>query len=79
MTLYELDELKKQLADGTLNLCACLGAINGQPHCPCTMARLAKEEAEKCNIYEHDPFEVATGVLNVGFSATTPRKDRGEF
>ena len=79
MTVYELVELKKQLADGTLNLCACLGAINGQPHCPCTMARLAKEEAEKCNIYEHDPFEVATGVLNVGFSATTPRKDRGEF
>jgi hypothetical protein len=57
MTLYELDELKKQLADGTLNLCGCLGAINGQPHCPCKMARLAKEEAEKCNIYEHDPFE----------------------
>ena len=79
MTVYELVELKKQLADGTLNLCACLGAINGQPHCPCKMARLAKEEAEKCNIYEHDPFEVATGVLNVGFSATTPRKDRGEF
>ena len=26
-------------------------------HCPCKMARLAKEEAEKCNIYEHDPFE----------------------
>ena len=57
MTVYELVGLKKQLADGTLNLCACLGAINGQPHCPCTMARLAKEEAEKCNIYEHDPFE----------------------
>ena len=57
MTLYELDELKKQLADGTLNMCGCLGAINGQPHCPCKMARLEKEEAEKCSIYEHDPFE----------------------
>jgi len=57
MTLYELDELKKQLADGAISMCGCLGAINGQPHCPCKMARLAKEEAEKCNIYEHDPFE----------------------
>ena len=57
MTLYELDELKKQLADGAISMCGCLGAINGQPHCPCKMARLAKDEAEKCNIYEHDPFE----------------------
>ena len=58
MTVYELAELKKQLADGTLNLCGCLGAINGQPHCPCKMARLAKEQkplvdavgGEKCQI-----------------------------
>lgn len=57
MTLYELDELKKQLADGAISMCGCLGAINGQPHCPCKMARLVKDEAEKCNIYEHDPFE----------------------
>jgi len=57
MTLYELDEIKKQFADGAISLCGCLGAINGQPHCPCKMARLAKDEAEKCNIYEHDPFE----------------------
>ena len=36
----------------------CLGAINGQPHCPCKMARLAKEQkplvdavgGEKCQI-----------------------------
>ena len=59
MTLYEfeLDELKKQLADGAISMCGCLGAINGQPHCPCKMARLEKEEAEKRGIYEHDPFE----------------------
>ena len=44
MTFDELAKLKKQLADGTLNLCGCLGAINGQPHCPCKMARLAKEK-----------------------------------
>lgn len=58
MTVDELAELKKQLADGTLNLCGCLGAINGQPHCPCKMARLAKEKqilvdavgSEKCQI-----------------------------
>ena len=52
-----LDELLEGLKNGTVNMCGCLGAINGQPHCPCTMSRLAKEEAEKCNIYEHDPFE----------------------
>lgn len=51
------DELIEGLKNGTLNLCGCLGAINGQPHCPCKMAKLAKEEAEKCNIYEHDPLE----------------------
>ena len=37
------DEILKGLKDGTLNLCACLGAINGQPHCPCKMARLEKQ------------------------------------
>jgi hypothetical protein len=52
-----LDELLEGLKNGTVNMCGCLGAINGQPNCPCKMARLAKEEAEKCNIYEHDPFE----------------------
>ena len=52
-----LDELLEGLKNGTVNMCGCLGAINGQPHCQCKMARLAKEEAEKCNIYEHDPFE----------------------
>jgi len=57
MSMYKLDELTKQLGDKGLSLCGCIGAINGQPHCPCKMARLAKEEAEKCNIYEHDPFE----------------------
>ena len=53
-----LDELLEGLKNGTVNMCGCLGAINGQPHCPCKMARLEKEEAEKCNIYEHDPFDV---------------------
>jgi len=43
MTVYELAELKKQLADGTLNLCGCFGSINVKPHYPCKMARLAKE------------------------------------
>lgn len=52
-----LDELLEGLKNGTVNMCGCLGVINGQPHCPCKMARLEKEEAEKCNIYEHDPFE----------------------
>ena len=53
-----LDELLEGLKNGTVNMCGCLGAINGQPHCPCTMARLQKEQkplvdavgSEKCQI-----------------------------
>jgi hypothetical protein len=39
-----LDELLEGLKKGTVNMCGCLGVINGQPHCPCTMARLEKEK-----------------------------------
>ena len=33
-----LDELLEGLKNGTVSMCGCLGAINGQPHCPCKMA-----------------------------------------
>ena len=52
MSMYKLEELTKHLSDKGLSLCGCIGAINGQPHCPCKMARLAKEEAEKRNSYD---------------------------
>ena len=39
-----LDKLLEGLKNGSVNLCGCLGAINGQPHCPCKMARLEKEK-----------------------------------
>jgi len=58
MSMYKLDELTKQLNDKGISLCGCIGAINGQPHCPCKMAKLAKEKqvlvdavgGEKCQI-----------------------------
>ena len=42
-----LGELLEGLKNGTVNMCGCLGAINGQPHCPCQMARLAKEKEKQ--------------------------------
>lgn len=58
MSMYKLEELTKHLSDKGISLCGCIGAINGQPHCPCKMARLAKEQkslvdavgSEKCQI-----------------------------
>jgi len=44
MSMYKLDELTKELSDKGISLCGCIGAINGQPHCPCKMARLSKEQ-----------------------------------
>jgi len=47
MSMYQIDDLTKQLGEKRLSLCGCIGAINGQPHCPCKMARLARLAKEK--------------------------------
>lgn len=39
-----MSEIYKQLVDKGLNLCGCIGPINGQPYCPCKMTRLDKEQ-----------------------------------
>ena len=38
------EQVLKIFINENLNLCGCIGAINGQPYCPCKMARLAKEQ-----------------------------------
>ena len=32
--------ITEKLAKGELNLCACMGPMYGEPHCPCRMTRL---------------------------------------
>ena len=52
------EQVLKMFINENLNLCGCIGAINGQPYCPCKMARLAKDKkplvgavaSEKCQI-----------------------------
>lgn len=45
--MIDREKLLQQLLDGTLTACACLGAVDGQPFCPCTMDRLKREELLK--------------------------------
>ena len=75
------EQVLKMFTSEGFNLCGCLGAINGQPHCPCKMARLAKEEAERCHIYEHDPLEATSPdkqALTTELTCNSPQQCKHE-
>lgn len=39
-----------------LNLCGCIGPINGEPYCPCKMAKINKSKSNK--IYDENGKEI---------------------
>lgn len=47
-----IDDLMGGLKSGTISMCACLGAMYGEPHCPCKMKALGLPLNEKARAIE---------------------------
>lgn len=54
---------QKQLVDKGLNLCGCIGPINGQPYCPCKMTRLDKEQIKLVDAIGSETRQINLPIL----------------